>query len=170
MEERKVELLFLKVTHRWGQAELRFAACFKQVLRDRDIGQVEQFPEAIDHVDLLGIAIDSHANRLAEWHDLIGMKNMHAAALLTQLRGDPLHLGQIGCGLVADQNRDVGRGHAWRAAAERVVKGVDHILLARTNQRITMVLGVELIEKCSQANAARHRVDLGQRKAVLSHQ
>ena len=72
------------------------------------VSQVEKLPKAVNHIDPLRITVDPHANIVAQWHHIVGMKNMHAPPEPTQLRCQPLHLGSVGGRLVADQYRDVG--------------------------------------------------------------
>ena len=137
---------------------------------DRYIRQVKQLPEAINHIYLLRLAFRRHTNRVGQWHHIVGMMHVYTTPIGSQLLGNPFHLWAIGRSLITDQNCDIRRHHIRSTTAQRLIKGFDHVLLARTDQRIRMHARIETVQKCCQPDATRHRVDLGQRKTIIGHQ
>ena len=72
VEKREREFLLLEMAHRRSDRDFVGGPCIKDELGGFYVGEIEEFEEPIDHVDLLRIAVDIDAHRRAERKNIVG--------------------------------------------------------------------------------------------------
>jgi hypothetical protein len=105
---------------------------------------------------------------VAERHDLRGVEDVDAAALLAQAGGDPGELGEVGGGLIADDDGDDGGLLLRGEGGEGEVELLEEAVLGADDVRAVAI--VEAIEEGGEAEAAGDGVDFREREAVLSYE